>query len=679
MRPFHTIRRYLVLSWMLVLPLLYWNCSGQMGSPANSNVDSLANVMPSDGNGNFFGVASSSGVVIARQDRNFTFTPSGGSGPFTVSGLPSWATFDSSLGRVSGSAHKMSDSGAFVITSAHGTYGPYGVQVSGNPLKEYQWHLNNTGQSAFAASGGVAGQDIHMTNSVFNGFTGAGVRVAVSDTGVMLSHEALAANVLPGESRNYLNNFTTTGSWLGDPTPDLSSGGDAHGTAVSSLALEKGWTGVGGRGVAPDAKFAGFLFIQAQTKLSQAGLLSAAINDQFTGNFDVFNYSWTDPQCSLIEYSSTLNDRLAASTASQRQGKGSVFLMAAGNTYVDDINNCYPSMNSADVFDNVNFSEMNTNFYVLNISAVNANGVSSSYSTPGSNLWVSSPGGEYGWDQVQAGSPQASMPAIIAADYPGCSSGIKLEDKNNSAFDRGGAPNSACNYVSTMNGTSAATPITTGAVALMLQVNPNLTWRDIKYILAKTADQVDPGSVPLHHPHTTTDSTNLDLAGYAYDQGWVTNTAGFHFHDYYGFGRINVDSAVAMARGFVSPLGTFTETNWAHDSGNISVAIPDASATGVSRTMSVAQNLTIEAVQLRVSTDGCAGDLGLELTAPSGHKSYLMNINSRIQDGAIQNHIFLTNLFYGELTGGNWTLKVVDGHVGCTAHLTNWKLNFAGH
>jgi len=39
-------------------------------------------------------------------------------------------------------------------------------------------------------------------------------------------------------------------------------------------------------------------------------------------------------------------------------------------------------------------------------------------------------------------------------------------------------------------GTSAAAPIAAGMVALMLQVRPCLTWRDVQYLIAMTAQKV---------------------------------------------------------------------------------------------------------------------------------------------------------------------------------------------
>ena len=51
-----------------------------------------------------------------------------------------------------------------------------------------------------------------------------------------------------------------------------------------------------------------------------------------------------------------------------------------------------------------------------------------------------------------------------------------------------------------------------GVIALMLQANPNLTWRDVPLVLARSARQVDP--------------TNA---------GW-TSYGGYHYNHEYGFG-----------------------------------------------------------------------------------------------------------------------------------------------
>ena len=53
-----------------------------------------------------------------------------------------------------------------------------------DPLSGQQWALDNTGQTSFAAEGGVAGHDLNMRQAQADGLTGAGVRVAVVDTKV---------------------------------------------------------------------------------------------------------------------------------------------------------------------------------------------------------------------------------------------------------------------------------------------------------------------------------------------------------------------------------------------------------------------------------------------------------------------------------------------------------------
>ena len=51
--------------------------------------------------------------------------------------------------------------------------------------------------------------------------------------------------------------------------------------------------------------------------------------------------------------------------------------------------------------------------------------------------------------------------------------------------------NKNCNYTANLNGTSFAAPIVSGAVALILEANPDLNWRQVKHILAYTAKKID--------------------------------------------------------------------------------------------------------------------------------------------------------------------------------------------
>ena len=137
----------------------------------------------------------------------------------------------------------------------------------------------------------------------------------------------------------------------------------------------------------------------------------------------------------------------------------------------------------------------------------------------------------------------------MTTDVQGCAKGyVGGRGDGANEFDSKSSPhaeNTNCNYTSTMQGTSSAAPNVSGAIALMLEANPQLTMRDVKHILAKTSRQVDAAIAPVVGD------------GITYHD-WVTNAAGYTYHNYYGFGGIDVAAAVDAAKGLTSPSGTTT-------------------------------------------------------------------------------------------------------------------------
>ena len=170
-------------------------------------------------------------------------------------------------------------------------------------------------------------------------------------------------------------------------------------------------------------------------------------------------------------------------------------------------------------------------------------------------------------------------------------------------------------------------------------------------------------------------------SGYVWEQGWVTNAAGFKFHNWYGFGVIDVDAAVTAAKNYSFPLGTYTESTW-YSSGSVNKTIPDYSATGTTSTVNVPVNLKIEAVRIKLSvTHPDISQLAIELTSPSGTKSILVNAANSLMNQAnfTGGEVFLSNAFFRENSQGNWTLKVVDAVSGKTAGtLNNWSVSISG-
>lgn len=564
------------------------------------------------------------------------------------------------------------EEGKVLPSSAGATTGGTSGAVSiDDPLAPQAWHLKNTGQNSYSSGNGIAGEDIAVSDAHEQNITGKDIRIAISDSGTDFAHEDLKDNELVGEHRNYTLNSPT--SWHG--SLPYTVGNDAHGTAVTGLIAATKGNGLGAYGVAPDAKFAAFRYI-ADYNSTPSSQLARDI-DQTDGNFDIFNYSYGYSQCVFASENELVLLAVKDGARNLRGGLGAIYVQAAGNDYLSDLNKCLGS-SSGYFAGNTNSSEDLTIPEKIIVGAVNARGKIASYSTPGSGLWISAPGGEDGEDN----------PAMLTTDISGCSNGYSLVDFSLDPFNRGNVENQTCSYTSLMNGTSAATPVISGVVALMLQANAYLSWRDVKHILAMTADEVD-YSLVQNVPHPM--GAAKELTGYTYDKKWVQNAAGVDFSNWYGFGRVNALNAVLMATTYVSPLKDYQETvnpstdQWYYDSGTISVNIPDNSSTGTpintSTTLNVAHNLIIESVQIEVDiTHPAPQDLAVILISPSNTHSKLLNINSRIHGTSFPSEkVLLTNAFYGENSLGNWKIKIVDGKTLDTGSLTRWKIKINGH
>jgi hypothetical protein len=517
-----------------------------------------------------------------------------------------------------------------------------------DPLLAHTWHLGNTGQQSFSNSAGTAGADINQTDFTASG---SGVLVAVSDSGVEGTHEDLSGNFSLQFSKNY---YLSSAPWSGEPTVSDS----AHGTAVAGIIAASGNNGLGSRGIAYSSTLAGLKYIGAPYSINK-------VVDQANGVFDVFNYSYGGYSCHFESAPQLLINQLKYGTETLRSGKGAIYVKAAGNEYVARISDCFPSISDQDnkyYFGNANLEEDHSYPYYIVVGALNAKGQSSSYSTPGSSLWISAPGGEFG----------TTSPAIVTTDLSTCDKGYSKSTSTKNDFEDGHALNQNCNYTSTMNGTSAATPMISAAAAVLLSVNPSLSWRDVKHILATTAKKTDPDGGPYGHP------AGYNLSGHTYQQGWVQNAAGYNFHNWYGFGALDLERAMQMARGYTSSLGTFVESTV--ESIDINFPIPDQSASGTNHQLNFTGSLTVESVQITVNINhSYIGDLGIELTSPSGTVSKLLNINSGLTQTNISGEVLLSNAFYGEPANGNWRIKVIDGLSDDVGTLVNWKLKIYGH
>ena len=531
-------------------------------------------------------------------------------------------------------------------------------------LFEQQWALRNTGQMSFAANGGVAGQDLNMGRTLVDGPTGAGVQVAVVDTGLEICHPDLAANVEPGLSYNF-NHPDWLGARADDPFLPTVLGD--HGTSVAGLIAAAANNGVGGRGVAPEARLRGFNFLSFPLTSAYLDALGMSSESPQSDDVHVFNMSFGS---SGSAENLTVDERelFRVGVTDLRDGRGALYVKAAGNQFDDctelddDRQPVAPRLDlSAELgCFAANLDGENNLPYVIVAGGFSANGKRSSYSSAGATLWVVAPAGEFGSDH----------PAMITTDQMG-------SDRGYVQFGRGLIAGTEANplgdYISLFNGTSAAAPNASGAIALLLETQPELTWRDVKHILAKTARRLD---ADIPRVRAAFGGTPAVL-----QHGWITNAAGYHFHNWYGFGAIDVDAAVAFAATHApNSLGVFTQSAPVRLA--TAVTIPDHDGGGLTQTQNVtglSRTANIEAVQLRIEvTHPSPHELGFELMSPAGTRSIINPVFNEALYG-VDNPLdwtILSNAFYAEPPTGEWTLNVIDAAEGNIGILGSWSLIF---
>jgi subtilisin-like proprotein convertase family protein len=296
-----------------------------------------------------------------------------------------------------------------------------------DPLFARQWHLRN-------AKGGY---DLNLL-SVWEDYSGYGIKVIVCDDGVQSSHPDLADNYDPGLSYNFARNRAS-----GDPV----GFGDNHGTSVAGV-IAAARNGRGAVGVAYDAAIGSVI-------ADSFGELAKGFKFAVNRGADIINNSWgfdafyDDP---LGSEAKSLFKALETAAAAGRGGLGLVMTFAAGNEREDGYD--------------ANVNGINSSPYGINVAAADANGRIASYSSPGASVLITGLGGE----------SLPSSPGLITTDRTG-SRGYANGDYYTEDYD---------GYLG-FNGTSAATPIISGIAALMLEANPGLGYRDIQEILAYSA------------------------------------------------------------------------------------------------------------------------------------------------------------------------------------------------
>ena len=491
------------------------------------------------------------------------------------------------------------------------------VLTGADPLLGDQWHLRNTGQT-----GGVAGEDIRAFDA-WSITRGSGVRVAVVDDSIEVIHPDLNPNVIVGASHSYRVGNRNK-AW---PLPCKQSEDD-HGTSVAGLVAARDNNGIGVSGVAPRAGLVGFDALSTSTNVD----IADALNRDFSLN-SVYNNSWGSPDTGgPHKPDSYFSIAIENGLARGRGGLGSIYVFPGGNGA------CFrEDQNGACVDDNSNLDGYVNQRGTIAVCAVDHTGKSPWYAEPGANLLVCAP----------TSTSDSSQPVDITT----------------TAIKSG--------YRSDFSGTSASTPQVSGVAALMLSVNPNLSWRDVRLILAQTARKNDPT-----------------------ESGWLPASTGFGFHHRYGYGVVDAGAAVRAAQSWSSVGGSGSLKTCESGQRSPNQPIPDANVSGQGLEISDSIQLSatacgiasIEFVEVTVTTvHQYTGDLQIKLTSPLGRVSELVNSRSckPVQGttdacGAYTGWTFGSARHMGESALGTWTLSVADRAPVDTGRLVSWSLRIHG-
>ncbi len=542
-----------------------------------------------------------------------------------------------------------------------------------NPLEKYQWYLDGRQQGQIATGMDASKMDssIHLNLQRAwrtDGCLGQGTLVSVVDTGLQITHPDLADNIDPRQgyafaTGSFMQPNAATGTT--DPSPRGSDGD--HGTAIAGL-IAMADNGMGGLGVAPKAKLLGFNNMAAGVN-SNATYLQYSVGDgdpsaTDSPAVDADIVYLGDQLASRLDHIGTPATAAIGSNAiimrriqDGRNGKGVIFIKPAGDSYIGDGDACSQANVIGTSCGLAGFDKEDI-LPIITVGAVNAFGKRASYAAAGA-IWVSGFGGEQG--SPSAGEPGmlAGEPGMFTTDVTSCSRGYSNHELADNAASNVLAnqfhhDDPTCNYTNTFHGTRAAAAIVSGAVALLLSQHPALTIWDVRYILAKTATIIDAD-------YTVT--TDIPGSGaYQFSRGWITNAAGLNYSDWYGFGLVNVDAALAMAKSYSQLISHDRIETITKNHTFVPMLVPNKNSDGVSKELYVAATGKIDHLNLFVKlTTTALQDIEISLTSPAGtsYPAYPAG-NGHTQANLGYQQPIAVHAFLGESIQGHWRITVKD-------------------
>uniref|UniRef100_A0A4W4G9W7 P/Homo B domain-containing protein n=1 Tax=Electrophorus electricus TaxID=8005 RepID=A0A4W4G9W7_ELEEL len=407
-------------------------------------------------------------------------------------------------------------------------------------------------------------RDLNVKEAWKQGVTGQGVVVSILDDGIEKNHPDLEHNYDPDASYDVND---------GDPDPQpryTQLNDNRHGTRCAGEVAAVANNDICGVGVAYNAKIGGVRMLDGEvTDVVEAQSLS--LNPQ---HIDIYSASWgpEDDGKTVDGPAKLAKEAFLRGVTEGRGGLGSIFVWASGNGGREkDSCNCDGYTNS---------------IFTLSISSTTQCGMVPWYSEACSSTLATT--------YSSGGSNEKQ---IITTD---------LRQK--------------CTDFHT--GTSASAPLAAGIIALALEANKNLTWRDMQHLVVRTSNPA----------HLLTDD-------------WKTNGVGRKVSHSYGYGLLDAAAIVALAQNW---------TNVGPQQKCVLSMVVDA-CQGQPNFVS-----SLEHAQARLTLSyNRRGNLAIYLISPQGTRSTLLAPRPHdYSSEGFNDWAFMTTHSWDEDPRGEWTLEM---------------------
>jgi len=500
-------------------------------------------------------------------------------------------------------------------------------------LYHKQWYLNHSGGYGLAAGSHISVEgawDVTRGNR--------SVVVAIADDSIDLDHpdfQGLGKIVAPFDLKDR------------DRLPVPEAATDNHGTACAGVAIAEE-NGEGVVGVAPGC---------ALMPIRTSGYLDdESVEEIFNWACDngasIISCSW-GPSAIYFPLSLRQKAAIAKAAARGRNGKGCVVLFAAGNANrpVNGVVDEKGWPNNLVKGETKWLGGFTVHPDAIAVAACTSLNKKSAYSNWGTTISVCAPSNNAPPGIWMPETGFISTPPEIQGTISGL--GIFTTDRLGSAgYEQG-------DFTGYFGGTSSATPVVAGVAALVLSVNPDLTAREVREILQRSADKIVD---PEPDPQLGTSMGDYDANGHS---------------QWFGFGKVNAEAAVLMAQGQRSPLQQPSRT--IRGENNTSLSIPDFDPKGVTSVISISESGLIRSIELRVEIEhSYLGDVEVYAIAPNNDKVLLQGRTlGRNTNLGITYSLQTTPLlrrFLNLPASGDWQLVVIDNARFDSGTLKRWEL-----